>query len=132
MKVRGVLINVESNPGRADVVEIEAELDKFYAILRCNTIDIVIRKIGGRAFNIVCDDEGLLKDSPIISAVSKLGQPTLVGNLFICNHYKSNLVSLSDADIEHIHNHIMVSMISDPKDKNKTAIRPLLVDVEHV
>lgn len=43
------------------VVETEGGLDEWYRLLRCDLIDIVSRQIGGRYFDIICDDEGLLR-----------------------------------------------------------------------
>ena len=79
--LRGVLVDVEKET--AGVVEIPDELDEFYKILNCDCIDIVVRQIGRKRFNIICDDEGLFKDPQKISAIDNLGQAQLVGNLFI-------------------------------------------------
>lgn len=79
--LRGVLVDVEQET--VSVVEIPDELDEFYKILNCDCIDIVVRWIGSKLFNIVCDDEALLKETPKISAIDNLGQPMLCGNLFI-------------------------------------------------
>ena len=79
--LRGVLVDVEQET--VSVVEITDKLDEFYRILNCDCIDIVVRRIGSKLFNIVCDDEALLKEAPKISAIDNLGQPMLCGNLFI-------------------------------------------------
>ena len=109
MKVRGLLLDVETRPGRIKEIEIEEEnLSEFYSALNCGTIDIVTRKIGGRVFDIVCDDEGLFKEHPYVSAIANDGRYMLVGNLFICNHYKAHLTSLSEADVDYIMKNIMI------------------------
>lgn len=79
--LRGVLVDVEQET--VSVVEIADELDEFYRILNCDCIDIVVRRIGSKLFNIVCDDEALLKETQKISAIDNLGQPMLCGSLFI-------------------------------------------------
>lgn len=79
--LRGVLVDVENE--KVSVIEIPDDLDEFYKILNCSCIDIVVRRIGHKPFNIVCDDEGLFKDPQKISAIDNLGQVQLVGNLFI-------------------------------------------------
>ena len=99
--LRGVLVDVENETVR--VVEIPDELDSFYKILNCDCIDIVVRAIGGRCrkkFNIVCDDEALLKNAPRISAIDNLGNVQLCGNLFIVGGtvVDSNLTSLNEYD----------------------------------
>lgn len=94
-KLTGVLVDVVSK--KVDVVHLdqERELDELYRVLNCDTIDIVVRDIGGRKFDIVCDDEGFLKDPIVVSAVNMAdGSPALVGNLFICSHEGPELKSL--------------------------------------
>ena len=103
--LRGVLVDVENET--ASVVEIPDELEEFYKILNCDCIDIVVRSIGGRfrkKFNIVCDDEGLFKNPQKISAIDNLGQPQLVGNLFITGGTDpdGNLMSLTDHDAAYV------------------------------
>jgi len=82
-------------------VEIEPnDLDKMYELLDCRCIDIVTRKIGGKWFDIVCDDEGLFHEPQKISAVDKNGQPMLVGNLIFAHHdADGNLTGLDENDI---------------------------------
>ena len=86
------------------------ELEDFYEHLECGCMDVANRKIGNKRFDIWVDDEGLLKDSPIISAVSITdGEvvPMLAGNLIIANHdLEGNTTSLSDEDIEMILEHV--------------------------
>ena len=63
---------------------IEHSLDGFYALLRCDCIDMPERRIGGDDyFTIICDDEGLLKADPVISAFDSTGTPALVGPIFV-------------------------------------------------
>jgi hypothetical protein len=86
MKLTGILVDVENET--AEVTTIERNLHEYYRILHCDCIDITMRKIGKfgkRFYNIICDDEGLLKDNPKISAINDLGQVMLCGSLFIVN-----------------------------------------------
>ena len=102
--LRGVLVDVEKET--VGIVEIPDELDEFYRILNCDCIDIPVRRIGHRKqkFNIVCDDEGLFKTPQKISAIDNLGQPQLVGNLFIVGgtDLEGNLISLSEDDAAYV------------------------------
>ena len=103
--LRGVLVDVKNET--ASVAEIPDDLDEFYRILNCDCIDIVVRSIGGRfrkKFNIVCDDEGLYKNPQKISAINNMGQPQLVGNLFIIGDLdpEGNLLSLTEYDEAYI------------------------------
>lgn len=100
MKKVGYLIDPE---GQACVVEIPNGLDGYYKLLDCETIDIVRRKIGGKYYDIVCDDEGLFKETVNVSAVDGEGQAMLVGKLLICNHDgHGNEASLTQDDILNI------------------------------
>lgn len=107
-KLTGVLLDVENEVVQA--IEIEDSSDEFYRILSCETIDIVRRRIGRKQFNIICDDEGLLMDSPKISAIGNLGNPMLVGNLLIVSGQvdeDGNLTSLTKGEIKYVTDRIM-------------------------
>ena len=100
MKKVGYFVDPE---GQACVVEIPNSLDGYYKLLDCQTIDIVRRKIGGKYYDIVCDDEGLFKETVMVSAVDKDNKAMLVGKLLICNHDKhGNEASLTQDDILNI------------------------------
>ena len=99
MKV-GYLIDPEGHTG---VIGIPNSLDEYYELLNCRTIDIVKRKIGGKYYDIICDDEGLFKDEVRVSAVDSNGNAMLVGKLLICNDDgKGNEASLTHDDILNI------------------------------
>lgn len=107
MKIKGCLVNVSKPPYGLQFVEVEEEkLDDYYKLLDCNCIDIVDRRIGDRSFSIVCDDEGLCKENPTISAVNKNGKPMLVGNLFICKNNAPYLASISEDDLLWLSGHV--------------------------
>lgn len=101
MSVRGFLIDVEnSNPY---VVEIDGSLDSYYQILKCDMFDIATRRIGENYYDIYCDDEGLFKCNPIVSAMSPNNHPMLVGNLFITKtDDEGETISLTDQEIEEV------------------------------
>ena len=104
-KLKGFLIDVQkSNPY---IVEIEHNLNSFYQILNCSAFDIARRKIGKTYYDIFCDDEGLLKDKPIVSAVSSDMQPMLVGNLFITrSNDEGETISLTNEEINEVKRHL--------------------------
>lgn len=114
-KLKGVLIKVD---GTCEVVEIVDTLDNLYNVCECSCIDIVSRRIGGKMFDIVLDDEGLLKDNPIVTAMRKDAKEMLVGNLFIVkNDGRGNLKSLSDEEIASVRGLILkhgVLLIDNP------------------
>lgn len=81
-KITGVLLDV--NTQRVKPVTVNDDLQEYYKILGCDLIEIVARKIAGRTFLIVCDEEGTLKEKPVISGLDTGFHPALVGSLFIC------------------------------------------------
>lgn len=92
-----------------DVVEDEFKkvdintLDDMYNAIGCDLIDMVNRQIGDKRFDIIVDDEGLLKEKPIVSAVYKNDRVALVGRLLFAKHgKKGETVGLTDEEIEMI------------------------------
>lgn len=102
-KIKVVLVRAteESLP---TTLTIEDDLKAYQTLIECDSIDIVRRFIGGKQYTIVCDDEGLLKEHPIISAVTKDGIVALVGNLVIAGlpNDEGELTSLTDKDVKEI------------------------------
>lgn len=96
---------VENEKGEKEVkeIEIDPELSSYYKALDCDCIDIVCRKIGGKWFDVMCDDEGLFREVVKISAINDMGSPMLVCNLlFFHSDSEGNLVSLEQEDIAHL------------------------------
>lgn len=102
--ITGVLLDAyEKRAGRADIPD---ELSAYYRALDCSCVDIVSRRIGGKRFDIVCDDEGLLKEDCRISAFDLDWQPMLCGSLFVCKSREGELVGLTEAEIAHVLRHV--------------------------
>lgn len=91
------------------VTNITDSLEVFENIIGCECVDMVTRTIGGIRYCILVDDCGLLKDREI-TAFHRLGEivPYLVGTLIVTklDSTGENFVDLSDADLEHIQNHM--------------------------
>ena len=69
-----------------EVKMVEAnELDDYYRLIGCRTIDIVSRSIGDVRVEIVLDDEGAIIDKPKASAIDIHGTPMLFGNLLVAS-----------------------------------------------
>ena len=62
---------------------IENNLPTLYEIINTDSIQVIARKINGKMTQIICDEEGKLKQHQYISAISKENNETLVGNLII-------------------------------------------------
>lgn len=105
-KVKGFLVDVENCCVKN--VEFEDTLESIYRLLNVDYIDVAIRKIGNHIYDIICDDEGLLKGNAIPSALDSDGNPQLVGNLLIVKASDDgNFASLSDEDFENLENHVV-------------------------
>ena len=113
--IKGVLLDTEK--GTAKITSLCDDLDAYYAALHCDIIDIVTRKIGDKLFSIVCDDEALLKDRPIVSAVSGRRKPMLFGSLFVVSddNEDGELVGLTDEDCHYVFDHLESVLLTDPE-----------------
>ena len=88
-------------------ITISNPLDALYNVINCDLIDITYLTLGEKEFCVIVDDEGLLKDSPKISAVSETGKPMLVGNLLLVSaDGGEDFESLTSDDISLIEKHI--------------------------
>ena len=73
---------------------IENNLPTLYEIINTDSIQVIARKINGKMTQIICDEEGKLKQHQYISAISKENNETLVGNLIIksTDHEIANII----------------------------------------
>lgn len=103
-KITGFFLDPENNI--AEPRTIDRSLSAYYSLLRCTCIDMPVRYIGERRFLIICDDEGLLVEQPVISAIDSDLNPALVGPLFVVQYDGPDEVSLTDRDIMYVMAHI--------------------------
>ena len=93
-----------------EVKMVEAnELDDYYRLIGCRTIDIVSRSIGDVRVEIVIDDEGAIIDKPKVSAIDIDGTPMLFGNLLVASGRVTEdgeLTELTRAEIDEIMDNI--------------------------
>lgn len=102
--MKAVYLNVKESKA-AEVIEVEDNLDTYYRLLDCSCIDVAVRMIGDKYYDIVCDDEGLLVEEPILSAIDEYGDVQLVGNLLVCKHdHLGEFVGLTDEEIKEVLN----------------------------
>lgn len=114
--IKGVLVDV--NARTVEPVTLHySSYKELYPLLNCETFDVTRRKFGNQVCDVYCDDEGLLKEDWIPSALSE-EQPEndfLVGNLFVCTHSSDgDIASLTDEQIEEILKTKRRIKISDP------------------
>ena len=93
-----------------DVKMVEAnDLEDYYRLIGCRTIDIVSRTIGDVKVEIVLDDEGAIIDKPKVSAIDIDGTPMLFGNLLVASGRVTEdgeLTELTKAEVEDLMNNI--------------------------
>lgn len=85
---------------KAEFAEVKDDVHEFYRLIGCDCIDIARRWVGGLEFDIVVDDEGLLKDRPSVTMVDATLTPMLVGTLLFFGHEGCDLRSLTDREAE--------------------------------
>ena len=98
-------------------IEVETSLKEYYRLIGCDCITIVTREVNGHPFDIVLDDEGLLKPNRT-SAVSVEAdvfgtQERLVGNLLIFGSGEEAFRSLSDDEVLTIQRRMIYSVSID-------------------
>lgn len=110
--MRGYLIDVEN--GKHGPVEVKGDdhLEQFYRLIGCRCIDIAVRKVGETYYNVVLDDEGLLVEDPITSAIDRQHHGMLAGNLVIfgMDEQTMDLAPLTDDDVRNIRKNLMVAI----------------------
>ena len=129
--MKALLIDTETR--KATVVEIDDNdhLNEYYKYLKCSIVDITSRKIGGKYYDIIADDEGLLTDAPVVSALDPEGQPALVGNLLICNYDgDGGETSLTDEDVARIQEFIAYGFEQN-KETGEVVPRIFLTNVDY-
>ena len=125
--IKGLLIDV--NNGETKVIEVEDKLEELYKVLDCDCIDIIQRTIFGKDYTIVCDDEGLLKGNPKVSALTKGFKPSLVGNLLVVapgSDDEGNLIGLNDEEEQYLK-----KFICNVVDAQNNRVRKVLVGLNY-
>lgn len=94
---------VNSKTDEHGPIELEPSIKEYYRLIGCDCITIVTREVNGHPFDIVLDDEGLLKPNRV-SAVSVEAdvfgtQEKLVGNLLIFGIGEEDFRSLTDDEV---------------------------------
>ncbi len=115
MMIKAILIDTVH--GIAEEVEMDGEPDTINKLLNCRFTDYVRRYIGKKQYMVIVDDESLLKENAVPSAVLQDGTIHLAGNLLICNYTADgDLKSLTEEDITGIMQNLVYM-------RNKPAVR---------
>lgn len=120
--MRALLLDV--NTQEVKVVDVESDIHAWYKLLNCDLVEMPEYQIEGKYFTFICDEEGLLKNNPVISAVDSDNRPMLVGNVLICNSNYENgdVVDLTDEDINLIQRHVKSRLLIDANTGNIKSI----------
>lgn len=112
-KITGLHVNTRT--GKASYETIDANLESYYKTLDCTMIDIVNRQIGyntvvapAMRFDIICDDEAMLKSPCVPSAIGQDYSYCLYGDLFVVGHDdgSEDIRSLTKEEREYLKHHI--------------------------
>ena len=100
-----LVLNVEHGTFTKEEINVD-DINEYYRLIGCDAFDIARRSIGGKMFDIFIDDEGLLKDSPIPSAITVSGHkdnqkitPVLFGNLVFTTNDGPATHGVSESDM---------------------------------
>ena len=109
-KIHGFLINADTHI--AAEVAFEAGLDNYRDLLGCHRITFSTLLIGGKIYDIIADDEALMKRPALISGVDKKGEPMLVGNLLVVGlaDDEGEVTTLTPDDVKNIKKNLLVTI----------------------
>ncbi len=120
---------IDTINGTHGYVDCPDSLQAFYDTIGCDCIDIALRAVDGREFDIVCDDEALCQDDPIPSACDGSGKVMLYGSLLLFHHDDDgNLTEISEDDVDHIMANVRKAFM---RDGNKSKEISVLCNVEY-
>lgn len=128
--IQGILVDV-TRTGVARVECFEDELHTIYNLLDVEYIDVATRSVGGKVYDFIVDDEGLLKSPCIPSVFGKDERPMLVGNVLIVNSNEmGEFTSLTEEDVENLEQHLgRITFYDEEKQVERAAI--VIKDAEY-
>ncbi len=74
---------IDAFKGLYHLVDIKPKLEEYYRLLNCECIDIVQVQVSGHIYDVICDEEALLKENPIPSVLID-NHNFVYGNALIC------------------------------------------------
>ena len=107
IKVLTLEVNHEMKGIFPNVRIIENSLENFYKIIGCDLIDIVQIEVAGKFYDVICDEEFLLKEKPVPTLFVNSEQ-VLCGNLiFTTCDENGKTQGLTDEDIQNLTTYII-------------------------
>ena len=114
---------IDENTGEFGTIEVEPRLEEYYRLIGCECIDIVTREVGGTGFNIVVDDEGLLRGGDVTAASLTTGE-VLVGTILLFGiDDEGDLRPLTDTETNTIRTEMCVGIMGDGTMRNILSYR---------
>lgn len=128
--MKGLLLDVINQEVR--VVDCESDIHEWYKLLNCDIVEMPEFTIGGKSYTIVCDEEGKLKDYPIISGINPINEVVMVGNLLIFNtdYEECDVTDLTEDDIKHLRRYIR-TMVCQSSKTGKTKELIMLTQIDY-
>ena len=104
-------INDQKDIQASKIVEyklIPDEVQTYYDIIGCDTVEFVIKQIGGKKYRVICDEMARYKSGLIITMANpKNTNDIIIGTVVIAGMEKrGDLTSLTNEDIKNISNHL--------------------------
>lgn len=101
--MKGYLVDIENDKAKTVEIQDNDHLGQFYKLIGCDCIDITVRKVGGKPYNVVLDDEGLLVADPKFSAIDGRMHAMLAGNIILFGIGEDyDLTDIDEKDVENI------------------------------
>lgn len=106
-----------------------ASYHEYHDLIGCRCFDVTRRRVGDekREYEFICDDEGLLKSNPIISALNG-SEVMLVGNLLVAGKvdFEGDFTDITDDDVNYLKKYIKYLV-----DISIGTVHPVLVEVHY-
>lgn len=91
-------------------VDIDPKLNEYYKLIDCDCVTIATIQIFGHVYDVICDDEALLKDDPIPAILACNGM-SIYGNVLICKEGEDGQEEgLDFYDVDRIRNSIYLTI----------------------
>lgn len=83
-------------------------LQDYYKLLKCSSVDVTNKKISDKQFNLIFDEEAELLETHRPSAMDDYGQAVLFNNLIIAGEgsFEGDFKDITDEEIEYVKKYI--------------------------
>ena len=83
-------------------------LQDYYKLLNCSSVDVTNKKISDKQFNLIFDEEAELLETRRPSAMDDYGQAVLFNNLIIAGEgsFAGDFKDITDEEIEYVKKYI--------------------------